>query len=356
MKTLSLKPLFLSALAAISIISCKKSDAPETPQSKDAALITEFFAKNGPAVERFTVDAAAGGVISTAKGTKYKIPAGAFVTASGQPVTGNVLVDVKEITKVSEMLLGNKPSTTANGEILVSYGEFFVKASQNNNQLQLKKDSAVLVQVIAKPAAQIREMPLWDGDSLTTYTSTGYDHENTTVTITQQYSVNRGIQWTQAAGYALFNNTTGTLDFRLDSLLNWRNCDVLYSYPGTKTTVMGYFANNFNEETGAEYGGEQPSMLFFKPKNENSLVKLYNVILNAPAGKKGFHSYQTSIPIGLEGTFLAISAVNGKFYAEMKDVTIAAPLAGKTYTGVTFDPQEVSETALLTLINQLNSK
>ena len=356
MKTLSLKPLFLSAIAALSIISCNKSDAPETPQNRDAALITEFFAKNGPAVERFTVDATNGGVISTAKGTKYKIPAGAFVNASGQVVTGNVVVDIKEITKVSEMILGNKPSTTTDGGILVSYGEFFVKASQNNNQLQLKKDSTVLVQVIAKPAAQIREMPLWDGDSLITYTFTGYDHENTSVTVTQQYAVNKGIQWTQANGYALFNGTTGTLDFKLDSLLNWRNCDVLYNIPGVKTTVMGYFANNFNEETSAAYGGEQPSMLFFKPKNENSLVKLYNVILNAPVGKKGFHSYQTSIPIGLEGTFLAISAVNGKFYAEMKDATIAAPLAGKTYTGVTFDPQEVSETALLALINQMNSK
>ena len=356
MKTLSLKPLLLSALAAISIVSCNKSDSPETPQNRDAALITELFAKNGPAVERFTIDAAAGGVISTAKGTKYKIPAGAFVTASGQAITGSVVVDVKEITKVSEMILGNKPTTTTDGSILVSYGEFFVKASQNNNQLLLKKDSAILVQVVAKPAGQVREMPLWDGDSLATYTYTGYDHENTAVTLTQQYSVNRGVQWTQATGYALFNNTTGTLDFRLDSLLNWRNCDVLYNYPGTKTTVMGYFANNFNEETGSAYGGEQPSMLFFKPKNENSLVKLYNIIMNAPVGKKGFHSYQTSIPIGLEGTFLAISAKNGKFYAEMKDVTIAAPLAGKTYTAVTFDPQEVSETGLLALINQINSK
>lgn len=356
MKTLSLKPLLLSALAAISILSCKKSDSPEAPKNADAALITELFAKNGPAVERFTVDAATGGVISTAKGTKYKIPGGAFVTASGQAVTGSVVVDVKEITKVSEMILGNKPSTTPDGGILVSYGEFFVKASQNNNQLLLKKDSAVLVQVIAKPAAQIREMPLWDGDSLTTYTYTGYDHENATVTATQQYSINRGIQWSQATGYALFNNVTGTLDFRLDSLLNWRNCDVLYSYPGTKTTVMGYFTTNFNEATGSEYGGEQPSMLFFKPKNENSLVKLYNIIMNAPAGKKGFHSYQTSIPIGLEGTFLAISAVNGKFYAEMKDVTITAPLAGKTYTAVAFNPQELSESALLALINQMNSK
>jgi len=82
----------------------------------------------------------------------------------------------------------------------------------------------------------------------------------------------------------------------------------LANLPGTKTTVMGYFTTHFNPETATNYGGEQPTMLFFKPAGQKTLAKFYNVIMNAPAGFERTAQLPASIVIGQQGTFLAMSA------------------------------------------------
>lgn len=355
MKKLSLKPLVLIAVMALSIVSCKKSN--ETSSTKtDAQVMAEFMQKNGPKQENFTVDAAAGGNVTTSKGTKLHIPAGAFIKNNGQPVSGSVTVSIKEILGPSDMILGDKPTLTVNGQLLISFGEFFVKAAQNNEELKLKKDSAIGVQVQAKAAAGRQEVPMWNGDSTITTTLNGYNHLNLPVSITTSITVSTGIQWQQNGSYAFFNSTNGSLDFNLDSLGHWVNCDALSGDVGPKTTLMGYFSNHFNASTGTNYSGEQPSMLFFKPQGRNTLIKLYNVIMNAPAGKEGLHSYQTSMPIGLNGTFLAMSTIDGKFYAEMKDAAIGTPAGLDNYTSLTFNLQEVSQSTMLSMITQMNSK
>jgi hypothetical protein len=356
MKKLSLKLLILIAVMALGIASCKKSN--ETSQSRtDAQVMADFMQQNGPKSESFTVDAAAGATVTTTKGTKLHIPAGAFVRSNGQVVTGSVAVAVKEILGVSDMILGDKPTLTADGKLLISFGEFYVKAAQNNEELKLKKDSAIRIQVQAKNGAGGRqEVPMWGGDSSITTTLSGYTYLNLPITITSTITVKAGVKWEQNGSYAFFNSTNGSLDFRLDSLGHWINCDALSNDPGPKTTVMGYFSNHFNASTGANYSGEQPSMLFFKPQGRNTLIKLYNVILNAPAGKEGLHSYQTSMPIGLNGTFLAMSTIDGKFYAEMKDAAVGTPEGLNNYTTITFNLQEVSQSTMLSMITQMNAK
>jgi hypothetical protein len=97
-------------------------------------------------------------------------------------------------------------------------------------------------------------------------------------------------------------------------------------------------------------------MLFFKKAGTNTLINYSTMILNPAAGKEGFLSYQNSMPIGTSGTFLAISAKEGKFYAEMKDVTFVTPAAGKDFISYSFSLSEVSETQLLNLINQMSTK
>jgi hypothetical protein len=197
-------------------------------------------------------------------------------------------------------------------------------------------------------------IPIWDGDTTITQTSEGYNHENQLKTVSTTVTVPKGMEWTELAnqsGYSAGNVSY----FNLDSLGEWRNVDALYA-SGPKTTVLGYFGDKFNEATATNYVGQSPSMLFFKTKNTNTLVKLYNVIFQPAAGKEGLMSYQNLMPIGQEGTFLAITTKNGKFYAEMRDATISSPAAGKNYVGYTFNFTEVSETQLLNLINQMNGK
>lgn len=349
----------LVAATVISISSCKKEASttinPNSSAGVDGQTMATFRKNHGPQAESFTVDASAGAVVTSSKGIKYTIPAGAFVTSAGAAVTGNVTFSVKEINTAADMLLSDRPTLTRDGRMMVSYGEIFVQAVQNNNSLVLKRDSGVKVQIPAKPNGQ--EIPLWDGDSTTSVSLSGYDYLNTAVTISIQTPVRRGIVWDQiSAGYAFFNGSNGTLDFKLDSLAQWRNCDAILPTSGTKTTVLGYFNSHYNPETAQDYSGDQPTMLFFKPHNQNTLIKLYDIILNATGSYQGFVSYQASMPIGMQGTFLAMSTQNGKFYADMKDVTIATPTGSNNYTTVSFDPQEVSESAMVNLILQLNTK
>ncbi|HTI08801.1 MAG TPA: hypothetical protein VL832_09605 [Puia sp.] len=358
MKKSSLPALAIIAASAISIMSCKKNnDASAQHNNQDGQTMTAFMQSHGPQFESFTVDATAGASFTSSKGIKYTIPAGAFVTSGGAAVTGSVTVAVKEINSPSDMILGDKPTLTSDGRMLVSYGEFFVKATQNDQQLLLKKDSSVKVQVPAKPING-QEIPMWGGDSSATFTLSGYDYLNTAVTISVQAPVRRGIAWNQiTTSYAFFNSANGTLDFKLDSLVKWRNCDAIISNNSDpKTTVLGYFNSHYNSQTQTDYSGDQPTALYFKPHNQNTLIKVYDIILNATGAHQGFISYEASMPIGMQGTFLAISTENGKFYADMQDVTIGSPAGSNNYTTFTFDPQEVSESAMVNLILQMNSK
>lgn len=339
--------------------ACKKKDAPVMPTISDKSsteVMDAFFSKNAPKEEKFSLDATIGGTLVMSSGTKITFPPNAFKTQGGVPVTGNVSIIARDILKASSMILADKPTITSNGKMLESFGEIIVRAEQNNNPLVLNapKPPSVVVPIGAGANGQQREVPMWAGDSLVSYTMSGYNHENQNVSITTQIGVRKGIDWTQISGWGAANTTTTS--FPLDALGVWRNCDALYNDPRPKTTVLGYFGDKFNTETGNNYSASDPSLLFFKTKGTNTLVKLYNVIFTPAPGKEGLLSYQNSIPVGQEGTFLAISAKNGKLYAEMQDVTIPAPQAGKTYAGFAFNLIEVSESQLLNLINQMSSK
>jgi hypothetical protein len=353
-----MKKMTLFIGAALAVVACKKSDTPAPSQNNaDAEKMATFMKENGPAFESFTVSADAGAVITSSRGTTYTIPAGAFQTKAGASVTGSVSVNIKEISSPSDMIYSDKPTLTRDGRLLASYGEFFIRVAQNSQDLQLKKDSSIKVAVKAKPNGQ--EIPMWSGDSSISSTVNGYDYLNTEVTLSVQISVNKGIIWDQltTGAYAFFNGSNGTLNFSIDSLVQWKNCDQIISNSSDpKTTVLGYFTSHYNVQTQQSYQGDEPTVLFFKPHNQNTLIRLYDVILNAPAGYQGFYSYQQSMPIGMQGTFLAMSTINGKFYADMKDVTIPAPSGSNNYTSFSFDPVEVSESTMVSMITQMNTK
>lgn len=353
--------LFTTLFAATILFNtaCKKSETNEQPADTGRQMMTEFFKQNGPVYQSFTINANTGGTITTTKGTKFYISPNSLVDASGNLVTGNVIISVKEVGKASEMILSDRPSATGDGKMLQSFGEFFIKAQQGNNELKLRNDSAIRgnVKPVNGGAQLMRDIPMWRGDSAVNTTTNGYNHDNQQVTINNTYYVARGISWDQIAGdFAVLNNGNGGYDFKIDSLITWRNCDALYNPAGVKTTVLGYFGSTFNTSTGRSYMGQEPSMLFFKVKNQNTLVKLYDVILQPASGKEGLHSYQQSFSVGEQGTFLAISAKDGKFYAEMRDVTIPASAPGKNYVPYTFNLTEVSQSTLLSLVQQIDTK
>lgn len=364
MKALSFKALALVITIAVGFVSCKKQSAEEKLKptgaasaaplavSKDALLLAELFGKEAPKTQFFTIQSRENAIIKTQNGNTYTIPAGSFRRKDGSFPTGPVTVAIKEVLTPKDFVLADKPTANA-GDYLVSYGEYFVRATEAGADLTLA--TPITVQVI--PTGESRpqgKVPMWEGDTTVYVTFDGRSYQNQPISVVQPVAQNPGVDWTQTPDYALFNPSTGTLDFQLSDLLTWSNCDAFNNVGGPRTTVLGYF-NVYNDET-PNASPDQPSMLFFKPRNINSVIKFFNIILDAPDGFKGFLSYQNIVPVGQEGTFLAITALNGQFYAELKDVVIDAPAPGTDYSPVNFDLQPVSGTDLLALIAELDNR
>lgn len=97
----------------------------------------DFYALNAVKSQAFSVDGATGTTITTSQGTVITIPANAFVTLGGNPVTGPVNIEYKEIYKKSDMLFSDKPTILFDGRPLKSGGEFFMKATSNGDAVQL---------------------------------------------------------------------------------------------------------------------------------------------------------------------------------------------------------------------------
>jgi len=354
MKKISISVALIASVMLFS--SCEKNKEVRNPY--EPTSLKGLFAQHGPKFESFIIDASAGGSLTTSKGTKITFPANAFVDKNNQPVSGDVRVHVKDIMQPSDMILGDKPTIDQKGNFLRSFGELIVKAEQDGRELDLNDAGAEVVVPLGarENAQQGNGIPIWHGDTTIVTTTYGYNHENQPTTVSTPVNAPVGVIW-QDLGTVGISNPAGTqTSFVLDALGDWRNCDALINTGGTRTTVLGYFTNHFASSTGSNYMGEEPSMLFFKQRGSNTLIKLYNVILNAPEGKQGLHSYQQSFTVGTEGTFLAMTAQDGKYYAQMLDTTIPAPAAGKDYVGYDFVLQEVSETELISLINLMNSK
>ncbi|WP_343690824.1 hypothetical protein [Chitinophaga sp.] len=373
---MSIKPFYVAGCLSVTLLlgACTKqmkndlSDPSNSSKNNlgvaaaatdpDGAKLHEFLRANGPADETYTVELQRSASFTTKSGSKYTVNFNALVRPDGSPASGPITFTVKEISNAAGMIFADKPTATNTGAPLESFGEFFVSAKQSATPLRLRKDSAINVQVPAKVADQ--RIPMWNGDTSVTINTSGYNYINQYITLSTTVSANKGVDWQQvtnpASAYALFDGTNGTLNFRLDSLIKWTNCDRLMSLPNPKTTVLAYFNSNYNAATGTSFSGEEPTMLYFKPTGVNSIIKFYNTIFTPPAGYEGFLSYQNTIPVGQKGTFLAISSIGGQFYAEQKTVTIAAPAAGTNYTTVTFNPVPVSASALVALINSMNTK
>lgn len=361
--------IFATGAVLLLLAACTKQQKSDLPNASnvnlaaaaaadpDGSKLHEFLRSNGPAMESYTVNLQNTATFTTRSGRKYTINRNSLIRKDGSPATGTINFFVKEISDAAGMIFADRPTATNTGAPLESFGEFFVAASQSGSPLQLRKDSAINVQV---PAKADNRIPMWNGDTTITANTSGYDYINQLITVSTSYSANKGVDWQQvtnpASAYALFDGSTSTLNFRLDSLIKWTNCDRLMSLSNPKTTVLAYFNTNYNPATNTSFTGEEPTMLYFKPTGINSIIKFYNTIFTPPAGFEGFLSYQNSIPVGQSGTFLAISSIGGQFYAEQKTVTISAPAAGNNYTTITFNPAPITASALVSLISSMNTK
>ncbi|HEX2618126.1 MAG TPA: hypothetical protein VHL57_11330 [Flavobacteriales bacterium] len=115
--------------------------ATNTPQPKAKALTPVQCPANIPA-QRFVVQAARDTVLRSAGGCTVQVPAHAFVDAAGRPIAGFVTVELKEVLKPVDFVLGNM-ATLYKGKPLESAGSFSITASADGHDLALADGHAL---------------------------------------------------------------------------------------------------------------------------------------------------------------------------------------------------------------------
>ena len=310
-------------LAALVFTSCTNNNddfiIPATAQEFDA--IREQALED--LTQTFQFNAEAGSVNFTSeKGVEIQIN-GSCLTKNGVAVTGAVKLEFVEIFNKGSMLTTNKPTMgiLPNGDkaLLISGGEFFVKATQNG--VALETNCGFQMQIPTNlTGGPDNGMTLWNGI---------IDDEGNLAWAEEK----RGGANGQGGVFVEGNQYYGFFQS-----FGWSNVDRFYSDPRPKTTILvgvptGY--DNTNSSVYLSYDGEESGL---------AGLDTYDPLTGL------FSEHYGQIPIGLECHVIFVSEEDGNWKYAIKAVTITA-------NGViTFTEGETStatEAQLTTIINGL---
>jgi outer membrane protein assembly factor BamB len=318
--------LFCSLLAGgLLLAACEKEevvDCPTPPTGTTTTLVNptvynSFVRRHEAPLQSFTVDPAAGTatVLTTSKGARITVPYGSFVMPDGTtPVTGPVQLTVREITTKPEMLLSAMP-TTASGEMLVSGGQYYLRAIQNNRRLRLKSTARLNIRTPVMPTRPDNGMRLFFGVPSASGVNWVPQPASNPSTISADTIGSTGF-------YNIFLNN--------DSL-GWVNVD-RYLNLNPKTTV-GLTIAAADVEPGN-------TLVYWVFDNFNTVARGTVV-----AGQNTVAT--PNVPVGQRVTAVVIRLVNGQYYFGKQTAPVAA---NQQYTP-TLRP--LSEADLLAEIRQL---
>ena len=81
-------------------------------------------------IQKFVIQADANEVIAGKQGAIFAIPSGAFLDANGNPVSGEVQIELREANSLKDILAGGLITKTGN-DLLASDGMYKIEAFQN---------------------------------------------------------------------------------------------------------------------------------------------------------------------------------------------------------------------------------
>jgi hypothetical protein len=323
-----MKLKFLCSLLAggLLLVACEKEEVdcdqptdPTTTGQTNPTLLNTFVRSHEAPVQSFTVNTVLGTTttVRTTKGSQITIPAGAFVQANGTtPVTGAVQLTVREIRTKAEMVLSAMP-TTASGEMLVSGGQFFLRATQNNQRLRLNPSTRIYIRTSTTPTAPDNAMRLFYGQA----SASGVNWvpapaQDPSALLSVRDSAQQGSFFSMA-----LNNDS----------LGWVNID-RYMNLNPKTTASVTIAANDVEPAN--------TMVFWVFNNFNTVARGY-----VTSGQQTVAT--ANIPVGQSVTAVVIRLVNGQYYFGKQTATVAA---GQQYAPAL---RALSEADLLAEVQQL---
>ncbi len=152
-----IKNLTYILLLGISI-SCV--DQAEEDGETSVSAVTMFTQKDLKQQE-FTVFGDRDTTLVGENGTKLTILQNTFVDASGNAVSGEIKIELKECLDQYSMVLGNL-TTTSDGEILESGGMVYVNAECDGKSLSIATDKSILVEIPCD--SSLADMKMFEGE------------------------------------------------------------------------------------------------------------------------------------------------------------------------------------------------
>ena len=322
--------LVIALIGLFTLTSCKSKEDEEGVESHlpDGVALNQRFKDNRTnAIQNFTLDASAGGIVTGSQGTKVIIPANS-IGLNGSPVTGDIEIELIEIYDKAAMVLQNKSTKgkRANNdeEALKSAGEFFVNAKQNGTQLEVL--TLITVESRGVAPGEFEAMQVFRaGDDLQSEdlweeTDEDDDGENDNA---------RGGEGQGPNGdFILFS----ALDM---SSFGWTNLDIWYNFAGQLTDLFVDVPDGYTAENTSVY-------LSYDGENGLARMDVYDTSLEL------FTEHFGRIPVGQEVHFIMVVDIDGQLYYTIQAATIV-----EDHIEVMADPAPISQADLTTLINGL---
>ncbi|WP_281231078.1 hypothetical protein [Flavobacterium gelatinilyticum] len=317
------KTIGLLFLLLISFVNCDNSDGDDIKLSPPTAAAFKSISEKGLKrnTQNFTMTAGDGVVtLTSAKGVKLYIN-GDCLTKNGNPVTGEVNIEYIELFDKGNMLVTNKPTMgimpDGKKNLLISGGEFFIKATQGGVELQTSCNMNMIVPTALTNGFD-NLMTLWTGvideeGELAWKDARGADGKG-------------GVQGEGNNYYVTFGN------------FGWTNVDRFYSDPRPKTTILVDVPEGYNNTNSAVY-------LSYDGEGTNALAKLDTY---TAAGL--FSEHYGQIPIGLACHIIFATEDNGNWRYAIKGVTTTADAV---YTFTFAETTVGTEAQLVAAINAI---
>jgi len=261
-----------------------------------------------------SIDASAGGTITTPDGVILTIAPGIFMKPGGLVVTGKVYAEITLIRNKGDMVRMDRP-TTSNGRMLISAGELFLKFTKDNEELQLIAGKRIYVKI--PDSSPLSQMKFFVGDESNPEQFNWVPGDST-------YSL--GISTQNGLGYQL-----------VSSSLRWVNCDYFADSSGQRVHITASLPVDYTNANTFVY-------LVFK--DLKSVMGMYGNM-----STKKFSSQ--NVPVGKNAVVVSITkkANNSYYFAAENIVTGSVNTGGAISTHIVpLSPHPMSLTDIKTYL------
>lgn len=293
-----LHSIVLIAAAAAFLAGCKKetviSGNPITATS--FASLTDAYEKVEVQAQTFNVNGTLGSSFRGPHGSRFVFPANAFVTSTGQAVTGTVQVAVREILTPSDAIFSRILPTSV-GQPLISGGAVWAFATQYGNTVLLRDGASYTVHMPQRfGAAAIPGLAYYQG--IATDSSAGLS------VVDFVAGVSGSVAW-----------AADTVSLTTDT----------FAYVGANLPLGFLDTDTFSIAlTGAALptvAGTGNAAVYMMPRGMNTAIPITNFV-----GSRKDRIISGEVPTHI----VAIAVVDGKFSGGV--ATVADTRSGDTYT------------------------